>query len=156
MSTSTATPEFASLREKIAYEKAERLNRYAAYAELLANAQAAGRLAGQEAVPPVMIVGSPSTPLGNDIDPTKPIYVEHEGPCGFAWVKVNPGTCSFAKWLVKVGAARAAYPKGVQIWIGEHGQSLARKEAHASAMAAVLNASPLLDGVRIYAGSRMD
>lgn len=152
----TTTTEYGSLREKIAAEKAEREERYAAFAALFDEAWAAGLAAGEAAIPPVMIVGSPSTPLGNDIDPTKPIYVEHEGPCGFAWVKINPGTCSFARWLVKVGKGRASYPKGVQVWIGAHGQSLARKEAHASAMAAVLNASPLLDGVRIYAGSRMD
>ena len=154
--TTTATPEFATLREKIAYEKAERLARYKAFEALYEEAAKAGRVAGLAAIPPVMIVGSPSTPLGNGIDPSKPIYVEHEGPCGFAWVKVNPGTSSFAKWLVKTGRGRAAYPKGVQVWISGFGQSLARKEACAQAMAEVFNASPLLAGVRIYAGSRMD
>lgn len=156
MSTSTATPEFATLREKIAWEKQQRAERYAAFEALMVEARAAGLAAGEAAVPPVMIVGSPSTPLGSDIDPSKPVYVETEGPCGFAWVRVNPATCSFAKWLVKHGYGRTAYPKGVMIWIGSHGQSLARKEAHAQAMAAVLNASPLLEGVRIYAGSRLD
>lgn len=156
MSTATTTPEFGSLREKIAFEKAERLERYRQFRILFLEAREAGLRAGIAAVPPVMIVGSPTTPLGSDIDPTKPIYVENEGPCGFAWVKVTPGTCSFARWLVKEGFGRQAYPKGVSIWIGDHGQSLARKEAHAQAMAAVLNASPLLEGVRIYAGSRMD
>lgn len=152
----TTAPEFGSLREKIAYEKAERAARYARFEALFQEAWEAGRAAAEACVPTTMIVGSPSTPLGNDIDPTQPIYVETEGPCGFAWVKVNPATSSFGHWLVKTDRGRTSYPRGVQIWISGYGQSYERKSAHAVAMADVLKASPLLEGLRIYAGGRLD
>ena len=37
-----------------------------------------------------VVVGSPSTPFGNDVDPSKPMYVM-PGLCGFAWVNVYSG-----------------------------------------------------------------
>lgn len=156
MTDTAVKPIFNSLREKIAWEKQERADRYARFETLFNEAWAAGLAAGEAAVPTVMVVGSPSTPLGSDLDPTKPIYVEPEGPCGFAWVKVNPGNCSFAHWLNKTDRGRTSYPKGVSIWISAHNQSYERKVAHARAMADVLTASPLLEGVRIYAGGRLD
>ena len=156
----TKTPEFTSLREKIAWEKQERIARYAAFARIFSEAQYEGALAANSTTPTTMIVGSPTTPLGNDIDPSKPIYVEPEGPCGFAWVTVRPGSSSFARWLVKEGHARPAYKGGVQIWIGGYGQSYERKMAHARAMAdtltRILDAEGLGTGRRIYAGGRLD
>lgn len=156
MSTTTVVPEFASLREKIAWEKQERADRYARFETLVAEAHEAGHAAATATVPPVMVVGSPSTPLGSDIDPSQPIYVETEGPCGFAWIKIGPATSSFGRWLIKTARGRTSYPKGVMIWVSGYGQSLARKEAYARAYAAVLEASPDLANVRVYAGSRMD
>lgn len=152
----TTTPEFTSLREKIAWEKRQREERYAAFERLFAEADAAGRRAGEAATPTPIIVGSPSTPLGTDVDPSKPTYYVPEGVCGFGWVKVNPGSSSFARWLVKTGRGSTSYPKGVQIWIRGYGQSYERKVAHARAMADVLTSSPLLAGQRIYAGGRLD
>lgn len=105
-----------------------------------------------------MIVGSPSTPLGSDIDPTKPVYYESEGACGFAWILIRPGTSSFARWLVSTGRASKSYLGGVQIFIGAHGQSAERKAAHAEAMAEVFRASYTLigSGSSIYSQSRLD
>jgi hypothetical protein len=42
---------------------------------------------------------------------------------------------------------------GVDIWISAHGQSIARKESHAHAMAEVLHAEL---GIKCYANSRED
>jgi hypothetical protein len=54
-----------------------------------------------------------------------------------------------AKALVAAGMARKdGYYGGVTVWISEYNQSMARKEAHARAFAAVLSAA----GVRAYAG----
>jgi hypothetical protein len=153
--TTTATPEFATLREKIAYEKAERLARYAGFKALMVEAREAALAAGQAVEIAKSIVGT-AIGLSDEIDFTKPVYLDTAGVCGFAWVDVRPATCSFARWLVKNGLASKAYSGGVRIRISEFGQSLERKEAAAQAMAGVLTASPLLAGVRIHAGSRMD
>jgi hypothetical protein len=120
---------------------------------LFDKAYEAGLAAGKAAIPATMVVGSPSTPLGNDIDPSKPVYFVNEGCCGFAWVNVSPGNCRFANWLKKNGLARKAYGGGVDIWCREFGQSMTRKEAWADAFADVCRDA----GVpRCYAGSRMD
>lgn len=121
--------------------------------ELWDAAEAKGFAAGDAAVPTPMIVGSPSTPLGSDVDFSQKTYFVSEGVCGFAWVKVRPGTSSFARWLVRTGRSRGkAYHGGVDIWIGHYGQSMQRKEAFAYAMAETFREA----GIKAYAGSRMD
>lgn len=100
-----------------------------------------------------MLVGTPTTPLGNDIDRSKPVEYVADGVCGFAWVQVKPGTSSFAKWLVKNNYARKdSYYGGVCIWISDYNQSMQRKEAHAYAMAEVFRKHEF----NAYGASRMD
>jgi hypothetical protein len=116
-------------------------------------AEAKGFAAGDEAVPVPMIVGEPTSLFGSDIDFSKKTHFVSEGVCGFAWVKVTPGTSSFARWLVKTGRVRGrAYGGGVDIWVGHYGQSMQRKEAFARAFASVLREA----GIKAYAQSRMD
>ena len=136
--------EYATLREKIAAEKAERAERYAAFENLFAQAHEAGMTAGRECVPVPMIVS------GYENQPVM------DGPCGFAWVNVRPGNSSFAIWLVKTGRARKAYGGGVQIWVRYFDQSYTRKSEYADAMADVFRSSPLTENLRIYAASRLD
>ena len=150
------TTQFATLREKIAYEKAERAQRYADYADLMERAHSHGRAAHDAITPVPMIVGSPTHPLGSDIDPSKPTYFVGEGACGFAWVVVSPGTSAFARWLTRTGHAGRHYKGGVLIWIRTETQSLERKQAYAAAMAHNLRHSSLTEGLTIYTGSRMD
>ena len=110
---------------------------------LYEKAEAAGRAAAEAAVPTPMVVS----------EHTGKSWYVGEGVCGFAWVKVRPGNSPFARWLRKTGKVRgAAYGGGVDIWISAYGQSMARKEAHARAMAKVLNEA----GINGYADSRMD
>lgn len=97
---------------------------------------------------------------GNAVNPTPmhlrgggKSFVVSEGACGFAWVTIRPANCRFANFLKKKGLARNAYGGGVQIWISAHGQSIARKEAHADAMAEVIRSAGI---ERCYAGSRLD
>lgn len=74
----------------------------------------------------------------NMLDDSSPVmerWVCDSGVCGFAWVVVKPGTCSFARWLRKEGHAHKRDTGGVLIWISEYGQSYERKLAHARAMA---------------------
>lgn len=121
---------------------------------IFAEAQAAGKAAAEALTPSVMVVGSPSTPFGTDVDLTKEHWIETEGPCGFAWIDVTERKNSpFAKWLKANGYAKDAYDrKGVYIWISDYNQSMQRKEAHANAMAKVLRDH----GIKAYAGSRLD
>jgi hypothetical protein len=60
-------------------------------ARLFAKARASGLAAGNASAPIPMVVGTPATILGNDIDYKKPTYYIPEGACGFAWVVIRPG-----------------------------------------------------------------
>lgn len=121
------------------------------FADLATRAHLAGMEAGNAAAPVPMVVGSPSTVFGNDIDPRQPSYFVADGVCGFAWVKFK-GSTPFGRWAKKIGIARASYPKGMQINVRAFGQSMQRKEAYAQAYAKVLQDA----GVEAYADSRMD
>jgi hypothetical protein len=144
--------EYGSLRERIAAEKVERQAKYAKFEAAYNKAAEAGRAAGEAAKPRAMMVVQPSDPLNANSVPNAMWHVP-EGACGFAWVTVSPGNCSFANWLKKQKLARKAYGGGVQIWISAFNQSVERKEACAQAMAEVLRAEL---GVTAYAGSRLD
>lgn len=109
---------------------------------LIATALAAGRKAAEDCAP---------TPMGVTDGRTK--WVVMDGPCGFAWINVKPAYSKVAKALVAKGLAhKNSYEGGVTVWVGDYNQSMARKEAHARAFAAVLQAA----GIKAYAGSRMD
>lgn len=111
----------------------------------------AGEDAARKHTPTPMVVTQHANPLDDNSPPVKEWYV-HQGVCGFAWVTF-PGNTSFGRWAVKQGHARKAYGGGVQVWIGQYGQSAELKEAHANAMAKYLREN----GVeRAYAGSRLD
>ena len=108
-------------------------------------AKADGYVAGQDAIPTPMIVEG----------------YEHEpvmgGACGFAWVnfsmKKGLGR-KFGRWLIDNGHAhKDSYYGGCTIWVSEHGQSMARKEAHAHAMAQTLQRVGIEDA---HGMSRMD
>jgi len=108
-------------------------------------AKADGYVAGTDARPNPMIV------QGYENEPVM------DGACGFAWVnfsmKKGMGR-KFGKWLIDNDHARKDdYYGGCTIWIGEHGQSMARKEAHAHAMAQTLQRAGIEDA---HGMSRMD
>jgi hypothetical protein len=128
--------------------------RDAEYAALYAKAHEAGMAAGNAHKPTPMIVGSPSTPLGNDVDPTQKTWYVESGVCGFAWIKIGDARSSFARWLRRTGKVReASYGGGYSIWVHEFGQSMERKERYARAFAEVLREGGI---ERVYAQSRMD
>ncbi len=133
--------QYATLREKIAAEKTERVNRYAKYQEIIDKAYKAGIEAGKNARPIPMYV----------IDQGIPIDRIDDGACGFAWIAF-PGNTSFGKWAKKQGLARSHYPSGLCVWVSEFGQSVDRKDAFAGAYAKVLKDN----GIDAYSGSRLD
>lgn len=115
------------------------------YETLWEQALAAGMEAGKNAIPTPMIVE------GYEDEPVM------GGVCGFAWVnfKMKGGLGrKFGRWLIDNNYARKDdYYGGCTIWIGEYGQSMARKTAHAIAMAETLRNAGIEDA---YIGSRMD
>lgn len=122
------------------------------FEEAWAKAKAAGLAAGEAAIPVPMNV----TRVDLRDRPIGPTYHVPEGACGFAWVNVKPGTSQFARWLKAEGYAWAdSYYGGVTIWVGEHGQSVARKEAHAKALAADLTEALAGSGVQVHWSSRL-
>lgn len=120
---------------------------------LFDQALAEGVRAGNAAEPVPMVVGTPTTFLGNDIDYDKKTYYVADGVCGFAWVVIRPGNSSLARHAIKLGIGHSnRYSGGVEISVREHGQSLDRKSQHATAYAAILKAA----NVNAYAQSRID
>ncbi len=115
------------------------------YAKLWEEAKANGYVAGTDETPTPMIVS------GYESEPVM------DGACGFAWVnfKMKGGLGrKFGQWLIAEGHARKdSHLGGVTIWISEHGQSEARKMAHARAMAETLREAGIEDA---YPASRAD
>lgn len=98
-----------------------------------------------------MVVQQRFNPL-DDNSPIKEQYIVPDGPCGFANLRIK-GNTSFGRWAKKESIAKKSYSGGLVIYIHDYGQSLARKEAHAYAMAEYLRNNGV-EGT--YAESRMD
>ena len=120
--------------------------------KLLEKAHLMGMDAGRSVGVSRMIVGSPSTPLGNDIDYSKKTYFVEGGVCGFAGVVIKPARGKFVSYLKRLDKGYKHYYGGYYVPVREFGQSLTRKEAYAEAFAKVLSE----EGMRCYVDSRMD
>ena len=122
-------------------------------ATIYADAHAQGVKAGNACTPTPMIVGTPTTPLGNDIDYEKDVHYVSDGPCGFAWINIKPARGKFVKFLKDNNIGRMdSYYGGYTVWVSGFGQSLDRKTAYAQAFASVLKEN----GLTAYSMSRMD
>ena len=111
----------------------------------------AGMKAGNEVGVPKFVVGTPTTPLGNDIDFKKETFIM-DGLCGFAWVTIKPARGAFVNYLKGRQVGSNGYYGGFEIWVREFGQSVDRKTAFARAFADVLNKY----GINASVGSRLD
>lgn len=121
--------------------------------ELYDRAYAAGVQAANACIPTPMIVQEHANPLDDNSPVVRTYAPVMDGVCGFAWVNVRPGNCTFARWLVETGHGRRdTYAGGVNIWISAYNQSYERKRAHAVAMAAMLQEA----NVTAYVYSRLD
>ena len=120
--------------------------------KLLEKAHLMGMDAGRSVGVTPMIVGSPSTPFGNDVDYSKKTYFVESGVCGFAGVVIKPARGKFVSYLKSIGIGNKHYYGGYYVSVREFGQSLTRKEAYASAYAKVLSEV----GMSCYVDSRMD
>ena len=121
-------------------------------------AHAAGMAAASKCVPTPMIVTQHQDPWDNTSPVVKQYAPVMSGVCGFAWVNVRPGTCSFARWAKKQDLGYSdSYYGGYTIYVsGKHfpgcEQSMEIKEAYAQAFAEVLRDY----GIGAVARSRMD
>jgi len=143
--------EYASLRDRIAAESAERQARYQQYETVWAAAVEAGNRAAQAAIPAPMVVQQHASPI-DDSSPVVQQWTVNEGPCGFAEVRLSKGNTSFAHWAKKNAGFRKHYYGGLSFWVSGFGQSMERKYAFARAAAAVLSEN----GIDAYASSRLD
>jgi len=137
--------------EKVSKQNEDRDNRYSQFAELAKKADAAGKEAAEARIPIPMVVESHKNQL-DDSSPVEQSWYVPQGVCGFAWITIRPGNCSFAHWAVKNLNAKKAYGGGVQMCISDYGQCMEKKSAYASAYAKVLKDA----GIKAYSGSRMD
>jgi hypothetical protein len=135
--------QFTSLKAKISFEQAARMQRREEYAKIWEQAWQAGHAAGAAHKPRVMTV---TDRQGNLIETV------NDGMCGFAWVTVRGANKGFGYWLIKQGLAKRGYIGGAQVWISDYNQSYERKVAHAYAMARVLEAN----GIKAYSDGRLD
>lgn len=129
-------------------------DRHEEYQRIWNKAMDEGQKAGYEAIPQPMVVQQHENML-NDASPVTEEWIVSDGVCGFAWVNIRPATHSFVRWLKKTGLLRQdakSYYGGVDIWIGDHNQSMTRKEAHAVAMARVFTEA----GIPAHPMSRLD
>lgn len=117
----------------------------------------------ENATPPTpIIVGSPSTPLGNDVDFNQKTWYVADGVCGFASVVLDSGQTGFAKWLVSNKFAHKHWRigvgyKGVSFWAEGKGfpetrQSLQLKQQVCGAVARHLRDK----GFNAWVESRID
>ena len=121
--------------------------------EIYSEAHSAGLAAGHGCTPTPMVVGTPTTPLGNDIDYDKETYYVADGMCGFAWINIKPARGKFVKFLKDNDIGRKdSYYGGYTVWVSEFGQSMHRKENYARAFTSVLREN----GLTAYNMSRMD
>jgi hypothetical protein len=123
----------------------------AAHEKLYQLAHTAGLAAAERTKPTPMVVQEHAN-VFDDNSPVVQSYHVPQGPCGFAWIIVRPGTCSFARWLRKTGRGEKAYHGGMQVWVSGFDQSIQLKEAYAEAFARVLQDN----SVNAYAQSRLD
>lgn len=121
-------------------------------------AKAAAEAAAQAAVPTPILVGSPTTPLGSDIDFTRQVWHVPQGLCGFAWVTIKPARGALVTLLKSLGIGYKGYYGGWQISAFDLSatagatQSVEIKEAAVRAAAKVLSEH----GVTCSSSSRLD
>lgn len=112
--------------------------------------------------PTPMIVGHPSTPLGNDVDPNQQTWYHADGVCGFAYVILESGRTGFAQWLLKADKGSKWWSYGrtrgvcvnsyVRNGFSDPGQSYEKNRFVASKIAAHLRAR----GIDAWVDARID
>ncbi len=139
-------------KSKIAESANASAERNAKWADLHKRAHEAGMNAGNAHTPVPMIVQEHANPLDDNSPVIRQYAPVMGGVCGFAWINITPGNSSFARWLSKNKHAHKSYYGGVDVWVGEFGQSMEKKQAYARAYAEIVSKA----GITAWPMSRMD
>lgn len=108
--------------------------------------------------PTPMIVGSPTTPFGNEIDETKETWFVEGGVCGFASVIIKPARGKFVTLLKSRNVGRKSYYAGYDVSSWEFAPSIRRDQSYERACAAASAAAKVLNsyGIDAYVDARID
>jgi len=126
--------------------------------DLIVEVSEAAERAVKACQPTPIIVGSPSTPLGNDVDPNQQTWFVEGGVCGFASVVIKPARGKFVAFLKKRGIGGAHYYGGYSVSSWEFAPSIRRDQSYERAVAAAKGAVDVLQsyGINAYVDARID
>jgi hypothetical protein len=126
--------------------------------DILVEASEAAEAAVRACQPTPMIVGTPTTFFGNEIDGSKPTYFIEGGVCGFASVVIKPARGKLVAELKKRGIGSAHYYGGYAVSSWEFAPSIRRDQSYERACAAAAGAVKVLQsyGINAYVDSRID
>jgi hypothetical protein len=126
--------------------------------DILVEASEAAEAAVKACRPTPMIVGTPTTPLGNVIDETKETWFVEGGVCGFASVIIKPARGKFVTLLKTRGVGRKSYYGGWDVSSWEFAPSIRRDQSYERACAAAAGAVKVLQsyGINAYVDARID
>ena len=126
--------------------------------DILVEASEAAEAAVKACTPQAIIVGSPSTPLGNDVDPNQKTWFIEGGVCGFASVVIKPARGSIVAELKKRKIGSAHYGGGYSFSSWQLAPSIRRDQSYERACAAAKGAVEVLKsyGINAYVDARID
>jgi len=126
--------------------------------DILIEASEAAEVAVKACRPTPIIVGSPSTPLSNDVDPSQQTWFVEGGVCGFASVVIKPARGTIVAELKKRKIGRAHYGGGYSFSSWQLAPSIRQDQSYERAVAAARGAVEVLKkyGVNAYVDARID
>jgi hypothetical protein len=126
--------------------------------DILVEASEAAEAAVKACRPTPIVVGSPTTPFGNEIDETKETWFVEGGVCGFASVVIKPARGKFVAELKKRKIGYAGYYGGHSVSSWEFAPSIRQDQSYERACAAAAGAVKVLQsyGINAYVDSRID
>jgi hypothetical protein len=137
--------------------KQEAIAKASAY-DILVEASESAEQAVKACRPTPIVVGTPTTFFGNEIDESKPTYFIEGGVCGFASVVIKPARGKFVALLKKRGIGGAHYYGGYSVSSWEFAPSIRQDQSYERACAAAKGAVEVLKsyGINAYVDSRID
>ena len=126
--------------------------------DILVEASESAEQAVKACRPTPMVVGTPTTFFGNEIDESKPTYFIEGGVCGFASVVIKPARGSIVAELKKRKIGSAHYGGGYSFSSWQLAPSIKRDQSYERACAAARGAVEVLKsyGINAYVDSRID
>ena len=126
--------------------------------DILVEASESAEQAVKACRPTRMVVGTPTTFFGNEIDESKPTYYIEGGVCGFASVVIKPARGSIVAELKKRKIGSAHYGGGYSFSSWQLAPSIRRDQSYERAVAAARGAVDVLKkyGVNAYVDARID